>query len=100
MGFPRKEYWNGMPFPPLGDLPNPGIELGSPALQADALLSEPPRKPIKNISTLKRIATSSVSEQQVQNVLNFHSTLLTVTFMAIYNPALNCPFSIIFFGRT
>ena len=35
MGFPRKEYWNGMPFPPLGDLPNPGIELGSPALACE-----------------------------------------------------------------
>ena len=33
-----------MPFPSPGDLPNPGIEPGSPALQADALLSEPPRK--------------------------------------------------------
>ena len=41
MGFPRQEYWSGLPFPSPGDLPNPGIEPGSPALQADALLSEP-----------------------------------------------------------
>ena len=54
MGFSRPEYWGGLPFPSPGDLPNPGIELGSPALQADALLSEPPRKPIKNISTSKK----------------------------------------------
>ena len=44
MGFSRQEYWSGLPFPSPGDLPNPGIEPRSPALQADALLSEPPRK--------------------------------------------------------
>jgi len=33
----RQEYWSGLPSPPLGDLPNTGIELGSPALQADSL---------------------------------------------------------------
>ena len=42
MGFSRQEYWSGLPFPSPGDLPNPGIEPGSPALQTDALLSEPP----------------------------------------------------------
>ena len=41
MGFSRQECWSGLPFPSPGDLPDPGIELGSPALQADALLSEP-----------------------------------------------------------
>ena len=40
MGFPRQEYWSGLPVPSSGDLPNPGIELGSPALQADDLLTE------------------------------------------------------------
>ena len=45
MGFSRQEYWSGLPFPSLGDLPNPGIEPGSPALQADALSSELPGKP-------------------------------------------------------
>ena len=44
MGFSRQEYWSGLPFPSLGDLPNPGIELRSPALSADALPSEPPGK--------------------------------------------------------
>ena len=42
--FSRQEYWNGSPFPSPGDLPKPGIEPGSPALQADALPSEPPGK--------------------------------------------------------
>ena len=41
MGFSRQEYWSGLPCPPPGDLPKPGIEPRSPALQADSLLSEP-----------------------------------------------------------
>ena len=45
MGFSRQEYWSGLPFPPPGDLPNPGIEPRSPTLQADALTSAPPEKP-------------------------------------------------------
>ena len=44
-GFSRQEYWSGLPFLSPGDLPNPGIELASPTLQADALPSEPPGKP-------------------------------------------------------
>ena len=44
VGFSRQEYWSGLPFPSPGDLPNPGIEPRSPALQADALTSEPPGK--------------------------------------------------------
>ena len=47
MGFSRQEYCCGLPFPSPGDLPNPGIEPGSPTLQADALTSEPPGKPRK-----------------------------------------------------
>ena len=43
MGFPRQEYWSGLPFP--GDHPNPGIKPEPPALQADSLPSEPPGKP-------------------------------------------------------
>ena len=46
MGFSRQEYWSGLPFPSLGDLSNPGIKPRSPALQADALSSEPPGKPL------------------------------------------------------
>ena len=40
-GFSRQEYWSGLPFPSPGDLPDPGIEPGSPASEADALTSEP-----------------------------------------------------------
>ena len=45
MEFSRQEYWSGLPCFSPGDLPDPGIELRSPTLQADSLLSEPPRKP-------------------------------------------------------
>ena len=44
MEFSRLEYWSGLPFPSPGDLPNPGIKPGSPTLQAESLLSEPPGK--------------------------------------------------------
>ena len=47
MGFSRQEYWSGLPFASPGDIPNPGIEPRSPALQADALSSEPPGKPCR-----------------------------------------------------
>ena len=45
MRFSRQEYWGGLSFPSPGNRPDPGIEPGSPALQADALPSEPPGKP-------------------------------------------------------
>ena len=44
MGFSRQEYWSGLPCSPPGDLPDPGVELGSPALQVDSLLSKSPWK--------------------------------------------------------
>ena len=40
LGFSRQQYWSGLPFPSPGDLPDPGIEPGSPALQADSLPTE------------------------------------------------------------
>ena len=52
MEFSRQEYWSGLPFPSPGDLPNPGIEPGSPALWADALPSEPPGNLTKAIIPL------------------------------------------------
>ena len=47
LGFPRQEYWSGLPFPSPGDLPNPGIKPGSPmspALAGGFFTTEPPRK--------------------------------------------------------
>ena len=53
MEFSSQEYWSGLPFPSPGDLPDPGIEPGSPTLQADALPSEPPGNPfVSNNSSL------------------------------------------------
>ena len=45
MEFSRQEYWSGLQFPSPGDLPDLGIEPGSPELQVDSLLVEPPGKP-------------------------------------------------------
>ena len=55
MGFSRQEYWSGLPFPSPEDLPDPGIEPGSPALQADSLPSEPPGNPIRIFYTVLEI---------------------------------------------
>ena len=52
MGFSWQEYWSGLPFPSPVALPDPGIGPGSPALQADSLLSEPSGKP--NLETALR----------------------------------------------
>jgi len=56
MGFSRQEYRSGLPLPSPGDLPDPGIKPGSPALEADALTSGPsrklPRKELNCVSSL------------------------------------------------
>ena len=49
MEFSRQEYWSGLPFPSPGNLPDPGIEPWSPALEADALTSEPPGETMTNL---------------------------------------------------
>ena len=48
MGFSRQECWSGLPFPSPGDLPDPGIEPGSPTLQAGTLPPEPPGRSNNN----------------------------------------------------
>ena len=67
MGFSRLEYWSGLPFLSPGDPPKPGIEPRSPALQADALTSEPPGKPLSawaqcNYKVLRRGPSSLVKD--------------------------------------
>ena len=47
MGFPRQEYWSGLPFPSLGDLPDPGIEPMSPSLAGGYFTAEPAGSPTK-----------------------------------------------------
>ena len=60
MGFYIQEYWSGLPFPSPGDLPDPGIEPGSPALQAESLPTELQGKLYHLCSTLKYIANLMV----------------------------------------
>ena len=57
MGFPRQEYWSGMPFPSPGNIPDPGTEPGSPELQEDSLLSEPPGKFTRDQTHIPYIAS-------------------------------------------
>ena len=45
-----QEYWSGLPYPLLGDLPKPGIKPGCPTLRADSLPSEPPGEPFRHKS--------------------------------------------------
>ena len=74
MQFSRQECWSGLPFPSPGDLPYPGIEPWSPALQADALLSEPPEKS-KPLGGLNKSMPGLALDQLNQNLcgwgLNF-----------------------------
>ena len=55
MGFSRQECWNGLPFPPPGNLPNPGIEPESPSLQADSLLLSRQGSPPLHIFTINSL---------------------------------------------
>ena len=63
MGFSSRECWSGLAFPSPGDLPGPGIEPGSPTLQADSLLSEPPGKQQLRLKcTRKDLTTFKISK--------------------------------------
>ena len=54
LGFSRQEYWNGLPCPPPGDLPSPGIKPTSPTLQVDSSRTEPPGKPLFSVCHILR----------------------------------------------
>ena len=64
--FSRQEYWSGLPLPSPGDLPDLGIKPGSPALQADALPSEPPGKPLYQCPKALHIAPFTLSNPRRQ----------------------------------
>ena len=67
MWFPRQEDWSGLPFPSAGNLPYSGTEPGSPELQADSLLSEPPGEPICMSGKIEaEIETYHVYEFKIQ----------------------------------
>ena len=58
-GFSRQEHWSGLPFPSPWDLPKPGIEPRSPALQADTVTAEPPGKPLKQCMKQQRLNSNN-----------------------------------------
>ena len=80
-GFSRQEYWSGLPCPPPGDLPNPGIKLKSPALQEDSLLSEPLREPkndaVDNLSLLQGIF---LTQELNQGFLHWRQILYQLSY--------------------
>ena len=79
MGFSRQEYWNGLPFPPPGDLPDPRIKPTSPmspALQADSLPAEPLGKPSQEAFKFpKGKNTVSISGPTVDRILELEEAL-------------------------
>ena len=68
MGFPRQEYWSGLPFPSSGDLSNSGFEPESPTLMADSLPSEPLEKPLIIVYDPFNVLLGSVCEYFVEYI--------------------------------
>ena len=60
MGFPRQEHWSGLPFPPPGDRPDPGVEPESSALAGGFFTAEPPGKPSGVMWTVLNSSSSDV----------------------------------------
>ena len=88
MGFSRQEYWSGLPFPSPGDLPDPGIERRYPTLQAEALTSEPPGKPLGKFAYF-RFSAKMHCDCQTQNLASnyaFRKAQMKVTeFCGFYD---------------
>ena len=79
MGFSRKEYWSGSPCPSPGDLPDPGIKPRSPALQADALPSEPPGKLTGSLNVeLFQMVSTTFPSIIILNPMEFRSQTLSM----------------------
>ena len=79
MGFSRKEYWSGLPFPSPGDLPNPGIEPRSPTLQANALTSEPaPTILWSQVNSREGTQLHPSTENWIKDLLNMAQLIRTI----------------------
>ena len=72
MGFSRQEYWSGLSFPSPGDLPDPVIEPGSPAFQADTLTSEPPVPSTAYTLEIQSLLTQLVRRSMILFVILEH----------------------------
>ena len=99
-GFSRQEYWSGLPFPSLGDLLDPGIKPGYPALQADALPSEPPgeRKVAFNQNTWKFLKEirEAISESSPSPTV---CSLVNFWFFFVFYLVLHCLFTRLLKGK-
>ena len=97
MGFSRQEYWSGLPCPPPGDCPNPGIKPGSPTLQADSLLSEPPEKP-KNtgMGSLFLLQGNFLTQESNQGFLHCRQILYQLSYQGSPLDHLGSPKSYIY----
>ena len=71
MGFSRQQYWSALPFPSPGDLPDPGIEPGSPTLQADTLPSEPPA--VNPLYTFSKVNFLILYQEKCSSVLTIQT---------------------------
>ena len=80
-GFSRQEYWSGLSCPPPGNLPNPGIELRSPTLEVDSLLSEPPGKH-KNteMGSLSLLQEIFLTQESKQGLLHYRQILYQLSY--------------------
>ena len=93
MGFSRQAYWSGLPFPFPGDLPDPGIEPRSSALQAASLLTELQRK--QSLSDEPQTRNCSISLDQVATISNEKKSHFSVLlhphfdFNSLYNAVLS-----------
>ena len=91
-GFSRQEYWSGLPCPPPGNFPNPGIKPRSPAFQADSLLSEPPGKP-KNtgVGSLCLLQGIFPTQESNRGFLHYRQILYQLSYQeAIATHSYNC----------
>ena len=90
MGFSRQEYWSGLPGPLLGDLPDPGMEPSSPALQADSLPLRHQRSPVNFPQPLKCFFFFFVSKEKKFDQKSSHGRFSTI--FSSYNSREGMPF--------
>ena len=101
MGFSRQEYWGGLPGPPPGDLPDPGIKPTSPASPVSAgryFTSKPPEKPL-DISIKAQIITTSVKNLPAMQETRVRSVIHACNFQLLLIHTSPLPFFIICWGR-